>query len=84
MTSNLVGLALGILLVVLAFLPGSKEVGAKDGYLPHLIGSLGIVATLLAISGLLGAYFMSAVRRQPTLLRESWFVVQLLVHLKRS
>ena len=59
-TSNMVALALGVLLIVLAFLPGSREVGPKDGYLPHLIGSLGIIATLLAFCGLLGAYFMSA------------------------
>ena len=57
--ANMVGLALGILLVVLAFLPGSREMGVKDGYLPHAIGALGILATVLAIVGWLGAYFLS-------------------------
>mmetsp|Transcript_57590 Transcript_57590/g.141208 ORF Transcript_57590/g.141208 Transcript_57590/m.141208 type:complete len:438 (+) Transcript_57590:149-1462(+) len=60
MMSNLVGIGLGILLVVLAFLPGSREMGVKDGYLPYAIGTLGVLATLLSVAGFLGSYFMSA------------------------
>jgi len=59
LTSNMVGLVLGVLLIVLAFLPGSREMGVKDGYLPHVIGSLGILASLLSVAGFLGAFFLS-------------------------
>jgi hypothetical protein len=33
----------------------------QDGYLPYAMGSLGVVAALVALSGLLGAYFLSPV-----------------------
>lgn len=40
MIINVVGFFLAIVLLVLAFMPATQEVGVKNGWLPQLIGSV--------------------------------------------
>ena len=40
MIINVVGFVLAVVLLVLAFMPATQEVGVKNGWLPQLIGSV--------------------------------------------
>ena len=48
-----------VALLVLAFVPATQEVGVKNGWLPQLVGSLGIFVAVLSLIGFSGAYWDS-------------------------
>lgn len=57
--SNFCGFVLGLVTVVIAFLPETSHVGLDQGWLPGFIGALGIMVLLLCILGFVAAFRLS-------------------------
>ena len=59
MIINLTGFILAVALLILAFVPATQEVGVKNGWLPQLVGSLGVFIAVMSLIGFSGAYWDS-------------------------
>ncbi|EKX32483.1 hypothetical protein GUITHDRAFT_121339 [Guillardia theta CCMP2712] len=57
MIINLVGFVVGLVMIILAFLPATRDVGVQKGWLPELIGSIGVMVIFFAIFGFTAAYY---------------------------
>mmetsp|Transcript_29259 Transcript_29259/g.45831 ORF Transcript_29259/g.45831 Transcript_29259/m.45831 type:complete len:342 (-) Transcript_29259:607-1632(-) len=53
---NMMGGLLGLVTIIIAFLPSIREVGVKNSWLPEVIGTLGIITLFFAFIGFYGAF----------------------------
>jgi len=56
MISNFCGVVLGLVTAVVGFTPGTRHVGIDQGWLPPLIGCLGLFVMALCVLGFVGAF----------------------------